>query len=310
MLLYFSLFVIGLVLLIKGAHYLVDGSSSLAKKMGISNIVIGLTVVAFGTSSPELVVNLFAVIRGSTDMALGNIIGSNTANVLLILGISSVILPLTIRKGTTWREIPFAFVITIFLVFVARDTSVDRVDGLALISFLIIFLAYSFKIRKHDAEHAEFVKACSKSTSWLMIFGGLIALALGGKLIVDSSINIARIFNITETLIGLTIVAIGTSLPELATSVVAVYKKNADIAVGNIVGSNIFNLGFVLGISAIIRPLPFSPVLNSDISVAVFSIFALFVFMFIGKKHTLERWQGVVFLACYFAYIAYLVLRG
>lgn len=320
MILTYLLFFIGFALLIKGADLLVDGASSLAKRLGISALVIGLTIVAFGTSAPELIVNILASINGNTDIAIGNILGSNSANILLILGISAVIYPLAVKKGTVWKEIPFAFLAVIVLAFMTNDAWIDnspfsaltRIDGFILISFFIIFLYYVFGISK--AESADIVETTPRTYSlWrssLMISGGLLGLVIGGKWIVDGAVSFATSLGVSEALIGLTVVAVGTSLPELATSAVAAYKKDADIAVGNIVGSNIFNIFWILGVSAIIRPLPFSPMLASDVFVTVLATVLLFIFLFVGKRHIIERWQGVCFITLYVGYVVYLVFRG
>ncbi len=318
MLTYF-LFAIGFVILIKGADWLVDGSSSLAKKFKIPVIVIGLTIVAFGTSAPELVVNLFASAQGQTEIAVGNVLGSNIANILLILGISAIIFPLSVKKNTTWKEIPLSLLAALVVGILANDMLIDgnknsaisRADGLILISFFIIFLAYIIGIAKESFfERKMEVKEFKTSRSVIYILLGLIGLALGGKWIVDGAVAIATAFGVSQSLIGLTIIAIGTSLPELATSAVAAWKKNPDIAVGNVVGSNIFNLFWVLGVSSIIRPLPFRPEMTLDVAMVILASLALFAFIFIGKKQFLERWQGVFFVLTFIAYIIFLVIRG
>lgn len=320
MILTYILFFIGFALLIKGADLLVDGASSLAKRLGISALVIGLTIVAFGTSAPELIVNILASINGNTDIAIGNILGSNIANILLILGISAVIYPLAVKKGTVWKEIPLAFLAVIVLAFMANDAWIDnspfsaltRIDGFILISFFIIFLYYVFGISKAESADTVETTPCTYSLwrSSLMIGGGLLGLVIGGKWIVDGAVAFATGLGVSEALIGLTVVAVGTSLPELATSAVAAYKKDVDIAVGNIIGSNIFNIFWILGVSAIIRPLPFSPMLASDVFVTVLATLLLFIFLFVGKRHILERWQGVCFVTLYVGYVVYLVFRG
>ena len=314
------LFFVGFAALIKGAGLLVDGASSLARRLGVSALVIGLTIVAFGTSAPELIVNIFASIQGNTDIAIGNILGSNIANILLILGISAAIYPLAVKKGTVWKEIPLAFLAVIVLAFMANDVLIDRgassaltrIDGLILLSFFIIFLYYVFGISKAEPSDTVEIKPRARSLlrSYLMIGGGLVGLVVGGKWIVDGATVIATSFGMSEALIGLTVVAVGTSLPELATSAVAAYKKDVDIAVGNIVGSNIFNIFWILGVSAIIHPLSFSQALMGDVLMTVVATFLLFATMFIGKRHILERWQGVSFIALYVAYIVYIVIRG
>jgi len=315
----YLLLLVGFVILIKGADLLVEGASSGAKRLGIPPIVIGLTIVAFGTSMPELIVNIFASTRGNTDIAIGNILGSNIANILLILGISATIYPLAVKRSTTWKEIPLSLLAAVLVAFMANDAIIDggtfsaltRIDGLVLLSFFIIFLYYIYGLSQSAlVENAEAgIHKRTLPIALLMTFSGLICLTLGGKWVVDSAIAIAKTLGISESLIGLTIVAIGTSLPELATSAVAAYKKNADIAVGNIVGSNIFNIFWILGISATITPLPFAPILLRDIFMTILASLLLFIFMFIGKKHLLERWQGVGFILIYLAYIALLVTQ-
>jgi len=309
---------LGFVLLIKGADFLVDGASLIAKKLGISALVIGLTIVAFGTSAPELIVNLFASLQGNPDIAIGNILGSNIANILLILGISAVIFPLAVKRGTVWKEIPLCLLAIVVTAFMANDALIDggkfsgltRIDGLVLISFFIIFLYYTFGISKSgEGDTGVVIKERSLFKAGAMVAVGLVALTIGGKWIVDSAVNIATSLGVSQAILGLTVVAVGTSLPELATSAVAAYKKNADIAIGNIVGSNIFNVFWILGISAVIRPLPFSAMLMRDIAVTIAATFLLFIFMFIGKKHILERWQGALFVVAYFAYIIFIVAQ-
>ncbi len=313
------LFFIGFALLIKGADWLVTGASSLASRLGVSALVIGLTIVAFGTSAPELTVNLLASVQGNTDIAIGNIIGSNIANILLILGISAVIYPLAVQRSTVWREIPFALLAVLVVGLMANDvffdgaqtSAITRIDGLVLIAFFSVFLYYIFSISKSaNSEAGESVAMVSGAKSAAMIIGGLLGLVVGGKWIVDGAVLFATQLGVSEALIGLTIVAIGTSLPELATSAVAAYKRNVDIAVGNVVGSNIFNLFWILGISATISPLPFSAQLSTDVWVVIITTILLFLALFVGKKHTLERWQGVVFVTAYVFYIAFLILRG
>lgn len=314
----YILFIIGFVLLIKGADLLVDGASSIAKKLRISAIVIGLTIVSFGTSAPEMIVNVLASISGNTDIAIGNILGSNMANILLILGISAVIYPVQANKNTVWKEIPFGLLAALVLVILASDkvlngaydSVLSRGDGLILLSFFIIFLYYTFSISKanHDDTQDDNIQSYTYIKSFAYILGGLVALFFGGKWIVDGAVSIAEYFGLSQSLIGLTIVAIGTSLPELATSAVAAYKKQSDIAIGNIVGSNIFNIFFILGISSIINDIPFSSDALIDAFITMITTFILFVVMFIGKRHIIERGQGIVFIICYIVYLLYLIL--
>lgn len=312
----YILFVVGFVLLISGANLLVEGSASIAKKLNISSIVIGLTIVAFGTSAPELIVNIFASVQGITEIAIGNILGSNIVNILLILGVSSIIYPLATKENTVWKEIPLSLLAAILVGVMVNDTLLDggtfsgltKIDGIVLIAFFIIFLYYTFGISKVSGENTDLeIKDMSYMKSSLYIVGGLLGLVFGGKWIVDGAIKIAEGFNVSQSLIGLTVVAIGTSLPELATSAVAAYKKQSDIAIGNVVGSNIFNIFWILGLSAVINPLPFSKDSVIDIIMTIVASLILFLIMFIGKKHTVERWQGVLMILIYIGYVAYLI---
>ena len=312
------LLAVGFVVLIKGADWLVDGASSVARRFHISDLVIGLTVVAFGTSTPELFVNIAASLKGNTDIAVGNVLGSNISNIFLILGVSSIIYPLSVSKGTVWKELPFSLLAVIVLGFMVNDQLIDgvlpsaltRIDGLILLSFFVVFVYYSTGIatRIDGMETQVSGKQQTLSISVLMIALGFAGLALGGKWIVDGAVYLAGRFGMSEALIGLTIVAVGTSLPELATSAMAAYKRNVEIAVGNVVGSNIFNILFVLGISAVVKPLPFKARSNPDIAVVILASSLLFLSMFTGKKRSLDRWEGFAFVALYAVYIAALVV--
>ncbi len=310
---------VGLGALIAGANWFVKGAASLALRSGMPAIVIGLTVVAFGTSAPELLVNLFAALSGSSDIAVGNIVGSNTANILLILGIASVIAPLAVKRATIWKEIPLALLAAILLFAFASDRLLDgaatdvvsRAEGIAFMGLFTIFLAYVYSLARSEpseTENVPDVRSYGSSAGLLVV--GLVALVGGGKLLVDNAITLATLAGLSEAFIGLTIVAVGTSLPELATSAVAAWKGHADIAIGNIVGSNIFNIFWILGVTAIILPLPVGGALMTDIALSAAATLLLFAFMFIGKRHQLERWQGVLFIVLYAAYIVYLIVRG
>jgi cation:H+ antiporter len=314
-----GLLVLGFILLIKGADLLVDGSSSVAKRFGISDLIIGLTVVAFGTSAPELVVNIVSAVQGNSEIAIGNILGSNIANILLILGITAIIVPIAVQRSTIWREIPFALLAVLMLGVMANDILIDGAqssviaasDGIVLIGFFAVFMYYIFgSAKKNIQEYGDDennTKQHGAVKSILLIIGGLIGLVLGGKWVVDSAIYLATAWGMSEAVIGLTVVAVGTSLPELATSVVAATKGKADIAIGNVVGSNIFNIFWILGVTSLIAPLPFSASSNIDILATIVATVLLFVWMFVGKKHKLDRWQGVVFILLYAVYV-YLLL--
>jgi cation:H+ antiporter len=310
--------VLGFVLLVYGANYLVEGASALARRLNVSDLVIGLTVVAFGTSCPELFVNLVSSIRGDTAIAIGNILGSNIANVLLILGISAIICPLAVSRGTVWKEIPLSLLAAVMLGILAGDRLIDgaaysaltRIDGLVLLAFFVIFMYYSFSIAQQFDGLAVPApgRPMTVTKAVLLVLGGLVGLTLGGHLIVDSAVKLAVRLGLSQSLVGLTIVAVGTSLPELATSVTAAYRKNVDIAVGNVVGSNIFNIFFILGISAVIKPLPFQPADQPDILAVISSGLILFAYMFTGKKSSVDRWEGILFVLLYVGYITYRVI--
>lgn len=312
--------IIGFILLMKGADYLIKGSSSISKKFGVPSIIIGLTIVAFGTSLPELIVNIFSAFRGNTDLAVGNIVGSNIVNILIILGVSAVIMNLKVLENTTWKEIPFAFLAVLVLLFMSLDiffnnateNIISRGDGIIFISFFIIFLYYifNFYINNKKKSVEDETKIYSNFMSSFFIIIGLLALYFGGKVLVENAVSLAKLAGLSEALIGLTIIAIGTSLPELFTSIIAVKKGQNDIAIGNVIGSNIFNIFWILGITSIIKPLPISNNLFFDIYFSIIVTFLLFIFIFIGKKHQIERWQGFLFIVLYIAYVIYILLRG
>ena len=324
--------VAGLALLVKGADWLVDGASAIARRFGVSDLAIGLTIVAFGTSTPELIVNIVASINGSADIAIGNVLGSNICNILLILGIAAMIAPLAVQRSTVLKEIPFSLLAAVVLLIMANDMVIDgyarselsRSDGIAFVGFFIIFLYYTFGLGKNKVEeadgHSKPGMGLWKATFLFLI--GLGFLCLGGSFAVDGATIFATMLGVSEALIGLTVVAVGTSLPELAASSVAAYKGNADIAVGNIVGSNIFNIFWILGISAIIKPLPFRPELNFDLWMVVASTVLLFVVIHNGhmhrrlllwwkqgKNYSIRRWEGAILFASYIGYVAYIVYR-
>jgi cation:H+ antiporter len=316
----YILLILGFPLLIKGADLLVKGASSIARRFNVSDLVIGLTVVAFGTSTPELFVNLFASAQGNAGIAIGNVLGSNISNTFLILGVSALIFPLSVTSGTVWKEIPLSLLAALLLGIMANDVFIDggaisiltRIDGLVFLAFFIIFIYYTASIaRKVEglSEHTP-MKQHGSGKAVLMVLGGLVGLSLGGMWIVDGAVKLATVMGVSQSLVGLTIVAVGTSLPELATSAVAAYRRNTDIAVGNVVGSNIFNIFFVLGLSAVVRPIPVFTRVNIDIGVVILANILLFITMFTGKKRSLDRWEGAVFVLLYIAYIMILILRG
>lgn len=321
----------GFVLLIKGADWLVEGASSIAHRLGLSDLMIGLTVVSFGTSAPELIVNIIASFQDNAGIAIGNVVGSNISNTLLILGVTSIIAPLAVQRSTTIKEIPFMLLASVTLLIMANDMIVDgyaiselsRSDGTAFLGFFIVFMYYTFGMKNKEVlENGHTKPSMPLWKAWGLFVIGLSGLVLGGKLAVDGAINIATLFGMSETLIGLTIVALGTSLPELAASIVAARKGKADIAIGNIVGSNIFNIFWILGLSAVIKPLPFEPIINFDLLIVILSTIMLFVLIHNGhlhrrlflwwkqdKDYILNRTEGVYLLAAYVFYIGYIIYR-
>lgn len=318
----FILFVVGLVLVIKGADWLVEGAGSVAREYGVSELVVGLTVVSFGTSLPELVVNLMASFQGNSELAIGNVLGSNVANLLLILGAAALVGNLPVKRPTVLSEIPFSLAAALLVGFLANTAifgdrsrlGIDRPEGVIIIFFFILFMVYILDLARQDRSILGTAPAkTGKGVSWRqagMIIGGILGLFLGGKWVVDGAVAMATSMGMSEAFVGLTIVAIGTSLPELVTSVVAAYKGSTDIAVGNVVGSNIFNLLWVLGISATIRPLDFHVPSNVDILMIILASSMVLVALVLGKGMTIKRLEGVIFLLVYFSYLGYLIYRG
>jgi cation:H+ antiporter len=309
------LLLLGFAPLIYGATLLVDSASSLARKFNVPNIVIGLTIVAFGTSSPELIVNLLSSSAGNTELALGNIVGSNIFNTLVILGICAMIVPLSVKSNTVWIEIPLCLLAAVSLLVLANDALIDgavfsvlsRIDGLILILFFLIFMGYNVSMMLRGSFSDEVsVKDYKVITAVLLLILGFALLFTGGRMIVIYAVRMAETFGIAERIIALTIVSVGTSLPELATSVIAARKNNLDLAVGNIVGSNIFNIFFILGTSALLTPIPLGGNANFDLLINISASLLLFIFLFTGRGRQLERWEGLLFLAIYLAYLSYL----
>jgi cation:H+ antiporter len=317
MLISIVIIIAGFVLLIKGADWLVTGSSALAKKYNVSDLVIGLTIVSFGTSAPELVVNSVASFQQHSDIVFGNILGSNIVNLFLILGIAGLVNPILVHTNTVWKEIPVS-VLAIVVLYVLSNgflpgqiNILTRFDGLILLTFFGGFLFYIYQQMKADRNDPESL-SIQNLTAWkigLLIIGGLAGLIFGGKLVVDSAVKIATALGVSEKIIGLTIIAVGTSLPELMTSVVAAVKKNSDIALGNIIGSNIFNIFFILSVSSIINPVQFNTSFNLELYILAGGTLLLFAAMFTGGKKRLDRWEAIVLLGCYIFYTAYLVWR-
>ena len=310
-------FVVGIFLLVKSADWIVDGASSLSRKLGVSSLIIGLTIVAFGTSLPELIVNLFAVSNGNGEIAFGNIVGSNIANVLLVLGLTAMVGKVKITNNTVWKEIPFAL-LAAFVFFVLSgkilfggENLFTMGDGLVLLSLFSIFLYYAFQRMKASRKNIPFPED-SKETNTSIIFSlifGLVGIYFGGKFVVDGAVFIAGQLGLSEFLISATIIAIGTSLPELVVCVIAALRRNVDLAVGNIIGSNIFNILWVFGVIPFFGVLRIPEFVLFDIGVMFCATLLLFVFMFLGK-HELNKKDGFVFVLFYVLYIWFIIVRG
>jgi cation:H+ antiporter len=321
MLLSSFLVLLGFILLIKGADWMVNGASNLAKKFNISDLTIGLTIVAFGTSAPELVVNLTAALQNHADIVFGNVIGSNNFNLFITLGIVGIIMPINVQSSTVWKEIPISLAAVIIMFILANNflgqtnPILSTLDGILLLLFFVFFLVYIYKqMRAQALSQGNQTELKPEATIlntkiWLLIITGMAGLIIGGKLVVENAVKIAENLGMSEKIIGLTIIAAGTSLPELVTSIVAAVKKNSDIAVGNIIGSNIFNILLVLGLSAIAKPISYNPAFNTDVLMLTAGTLFLFIAMFTGKKKKLDRWEAVILLATFIVYTGFLIAK-
>ncbi|MBN2639901.1 MAG: calcium/sodium antiporter [Bacteroidales bacterium] len=315
MILTLVLFVLGFVLLIVGAQALVNGASSIGAHLKISQMIMGLTVVALGTSLPELIVNIFASFGGISDLAIGNVLGSNITNTLLVVGAAAVIMPVSMGKQTLKRDIPFSLFVLVILFLLANDSLfgrpdlINRVDGVILLLFMGVFLYVLFANKDEDDLLKDLeVKKMSVHFSLLLIVSGSLSLYFGGKWVVDGALVVAGKMGISETAMGLTLVSGATSLPELVTSILAARKKNADMALGNAIGSNILNVLLVLGITAVIRPVPFSPNLNIEIGLVFLSGLMLLIFARTGKvRNQLNRLEGLLLILMYIAFVYFSV---
>lgn len=311
-------FVVGLLLIVKGADWLTDGASSIARKFNISTLVIGLTIVAFGTSAPELVVSSMASISGETDIAIGNVVGSNIFNVLAIMGVTALIAPVPVKGNNIKYEVPLAILASVAVFVMASDALfnggganiITRGEGIILLCFFLIFLAYTFAIARSgvDAEGQSEVKQMPMWKSILLFLVGLGCLVFGGDTMVDGASGIAGFLGVSQSIIALTIVSAGTSFPELVTSIVAARKGDTDMAMGNVVGSNIFNIFLILGAAATISPLGGGSITFVDYGVSLFSIVALWLACKFGKTyHKITRTEGAMLVLCCIAYYSYLV---
>ena len=317
MILNILLLIIGLALVVGGANFLTDGAASIAKRFRLSDLVIGLTVLAFGTSAPELTVSLMAALKGSADIAIGNVIGSNIFNILAIVGITALIMPLTMSNSTIRIEIPLTILSSAVLFFMANDRLFDmagenvitRTEGFVLLAFFLIFLFYTFNMSKGEESPGQ-VRQFALPLSIIMVIGGLVALVFGGDLFVDNAAMLAGRMGVSESVVAITIVAGGTSLPELVTTLVAAIKKRPGMALGNIVGSNLFNILLILGVSASISPLRIQGITVVDYGIFILATILLYIFgLFFGDK-TIKRFEGSILLSLFICYTVYLVMTA
>ncbi len=315
------LLILGFILLVKGADFLVNGASSLAKKLKISELAIGLTVVAFGTSTPELVVNIIASAQTGAkydEVVFGNVIGSNNFNLMLILGLAGIIYPITVQAKTVWKEIPYSILAGLILLVLVNDSLLwnrsnnilTPREGIIFLFFFVLFMVYILSNLKSESEQgAADTKVFGTLRTVIYIVAGLAGLIFGGRMVVKNAVEIAGRLGVSEKFIGLTIVSIGTSLPELATSVVAIIKRKSDLAIGNVIGSNIFNIFLIMGVSCLISPLRYDKAFNADILVYIFGSAFLFIAMFTGGKKKLDRWEAGILILFFAAYMAFLLWR-
>ncbi len=312
----FLILAVSLVMIVYGANFMVDGAAAIAKKFNIPNIVIGLTIVAFGTSSPELAVSSYSAWTGNSEIAIGNVVGSNIFNILLILGVCALITPLTILRNTVMKEIPLSLLAALVLYVMVNDLRfnegtkdiISMGDGIILLGFMAIFMYYLVHLAKSSGETEDLeIPNLSPYKSVFYTILGLVLLVAGGKFFVDSAVSLAISFGMSQAVIGLTIVAAGTSLPELATSLVAAWKKNSDIAVGNVVGSNIFNIFFILGISSLVSPLEKGNITEVDMLTCIGASVALLMSGYLLGRFRISKVEGFIFVIIYVIYVAFQV---
>ena len=312
--------VAGLVMILVGSDWLVDGASGVARKYGISEFIIGMTIVGIGTSMPELVSSVISTVQGHGDMALGNVTGSNICNILLILGVTALISPIKYTRSNIRKDVPFAILVSLFLIVMLYNgfglfgemgtPGISRVDALCLLLIFAVFMIDSFRSAKNGAEEeVEMVKPMPMGKAVVFILLGLAGLVFGGRVFVDHTVSIAERFHVSEAFISITLMAVGTSLPELATCVVAAMKGKNQLALGNVIGSNIFNISLIIGTSAVISPFEIQSISTVDMAMVMVAVVLLWLAAFTFKKKTLDRVEGAIFLLAYVAYIAYLSMN-
>ena len=305
MLLDVVLIVVGVALVLFGADRLTEGASALARRMNVPEIIIGLTIVAAGTSAPELFVSLVSALKGTPDLAVGNVVGSNTMNAMLIVGCAAMVAPMTISRSTVKKDIPFSVGASVLLILLAVDSFLGRVDGIILLLGFAVFMAYTLMQAKTGSTDEVQAETSPVWKNIVYLLGGLLGLVLGSNLFVDSASSVAYALDISEGVVGLTVVAGGTSLPELATSVVAARKGQSAIAIGNVIGSNVFNILLILGLTATISPMEIEGITTIDMAVMIISVALVWMFSF--TRYTVERWEGAVLVGGYLVYLCWLI---
>ena len=305
MLLDIVLIVVGVVLVLFGADRLTEGASALARRMNVPEIIIGLTIVAAGTSAPELFVSLVSALKGTPDLAVGNVVGSNTMNAMLIVGCAAMVAPMTISRSTVKKDIPFSVGASVLLIVLALDSFLGRMDGIVLLLGFAVFMTYTLMQAKSGRATEVQAEVSPVWKNLVYLVGGLLGLVLGSNLFVDSASSVAYALDISEGVVGLTVVAGGTSLPELATSVVAARKGQSAIAIGNVIGSNVFNILLILGLTATISPLEIEGITTIDMAVMLISVVLVWLFSF--TRFTVERWEGAVLVGGYLIYLYWLI---
>ena len=307
MLINIVLLMMGLVVVLKGADWLTDGAVNIASRFGVSQMVIGLTIVAMGTSMPELCVSMVSALKGTPDLAVGNVVGSNTLNTLLIVGCSALVAPIMVKRSSVRRDIPFAVLASLLMLIFCLDGGIDRLDAALLFILFAVFMFVTVKYGKHEGTEAK-TTAAPLGKATLLLVVGLVCLILGSNLFVDNASFIASTLGVSDAVIGLTIVAGGTSLPELATSMVSAKKGNSDIAIGNVIGSNVFNILMIIGVTGLVKPMHIKGITSLDLIVMLASM--LLLWFFCRTTYKVKRWEGAVLAISYIAYLAWLIAQA
>ena len=307
MLINIVLLVMGLVVVLKGADWLTDGAVNIASRFGVSQMVIGLTIVAMGTSMPELCVSMVSALKGTPDLAVGNVVGSNTLNTLLIVGCSALVAPIMVKRSSVRRDIPFAVLASLLMLIFCLDGGNDRLDAALLFILFAVFMFVTVKYSKNEGTEAK-TTAAPLGKATLLLVVGLVGLILGSNLFVDNASFIASTLGVSDAVIGLTIVAGGTSLPELATSMVSAKKGNSDIAIGNVIGSNVFNILMIIGVTGLVKPMHIKGITSLDLIVMLASM--LLLWFFCRTTYKVKRWEGAVLAISYIAYLAWLIAQA